>query len=206
MSITSLPGLSLELHKTKSQSVNASSTLSNTINVNVDGGRYSKSPVKSARKPSSAPPNSVGPEASPKVLYDSDEELPLAPFPAESPKDRISTDFMKTLIRIQTELLLDNIALLNNLKEFGNKVIYRKKDLLEMIEILMGVSDIQINTEKPKELYGCSTCKVPLYVKIKSITLGKTIPFLPTEVATRLQEEFKISLEFCIPDILERDS
>jgi hypothetical protein len=124
-------------------------------------------------------------------------ELEIEPFPEETPKDKISMDFMKTLIRIQTELLLNNISLANNLKDTGSYVIYRKCDLLEMIEVLMGVDDIQINTEEPKKTTCGST--VPLYVKIKSITIRKTIPFLATEIATRLQEEFRISLEFCIP-------
>jgi hypothetical protein len=116
--------------------------------------------------------------------------------PVDSPKDTISTDFMKTLIRIQTELLLSNIGLINNLKEMGTKVIYRERDILEVIEILMNERDIQITTEEPQVRCGC---RVPLYVKIKAITLRKTLPFLHTEIATRLQEEFKISLEYCIP-------
>jgi hypothetical protein len=77
---------------------------------------------------------------------DDDVELEIEPYPDEPPRDRVSMDFMKTLIRIQTELILDNISLINNLKELGDKVIYRKQDLLEMIEILMGVNDIQITT------------------------------------------------------------
>jgi hypothetical protein len=102
---------------------------------------------------------------------------------------------MKTLIRIQTELLLDDIALLNNLRELGDKVIYRVKDLEEMIEILTGVKDINIITEEPITECGC---KMPVYTKIKSIALNKSIQFLNTEVAVRLQEEFKISLEYAI--------
>jgi hypothetical protein len=127
---------------------------------------------------------------------DPDLEITDEPLPDDSPKDRVSLDFMKTLIRIQTELILSNIGLINNLKDLGGKVIYRKTDLAEMIEILMGITDIQITTEPVKKL---KCCTIPLYVRIKNITLRKTIPFLPTEIATRLQEEFKISLEYCIP-------
>jgi hypothetical protein len=104
---------------------------------------------------------------------------------------------MKALIRMQTEMLLDDIDLLNNLREMGDKVIYKVRDLIEMIEILTGVdaSNINITCEEPPVKCGC---KVPIYTKIKSIVLNKTTPSLSTEVATRLQEEFKISLEFAI--------
>jgi hypothetical protein len=105
---------------------------------------------------------------------------------------------MKLLIRIQTELLLDNISLLNNLKELGDKVIYRITDLKQMIEILTETpyKEIEISTEDPPTKCGC---KVPVYTKIKSISLRKTTPFLHSEIATRLQEEFRISLEYAIP-------
>ncbi|GHU22197.1 hypothetical protein FACS189472_15060 [Alphaproteobacteria bacterium] len=128
---------------------------------------------------------------------DIDEE----PVKETSPKDNVSMDFMKVLIRIQNEILLNNLLLINNLKELGDRVIYRDTDLTEMIEILMGTKDIQIRTEEVKKascIQGC-TCTIPLYVKIKSITLKKTVNFLTTEVAVRLQDEFKISLEFCVP-------
>jgi hypothetical protein len=45
----------------------------------------------------------------------------------------------------------------------------------------------------------CCVCKIPLNAKVKSISIRKTVNFGVTEIATRLQEEFKISLEFCIP-------
>jgi hypothetical protein len=156
--------------------------------------------------PNSPRPRSVKIPARPRSIRpppedDRDLEIEDEPLPDDTPKDRVSLDFMKTLIRIQTELILSNIGLINNLKDLGGKVIYRKTDLLEMIEILMGVNDIQITTEEPKKVW-CG-CNVPLYVKIKNITLRKTIPFLPTEIATRLQEEFKISLEYCIPSYEE---
>jgi hypothetical protein len=115
----------------------------------------------------------------------------------ESPTDKVSLGFMRALIRIQTELLLENIGLINNLREFGNKVIYREKDLKEMIFILMGETDVQVNMEE-REIKCCG-CKIPLYAKVKSIIIRNTVNFCVTEIATRLQEEFKISLEFCIP-------
>jgi hypothetical protein len=194
MSIASLPSLTLSLHKHKSSTSTSSNNNSNTITNNI---------VIPSLSDLLSPPTSPRPRRPKSVLppYE-DVELELEdeqPKPDESPKDRVSIDFMKTLIRIQNELLLNNILLINNLKELGDKVIYRKSDLIEMIEILMGVKEIQVNTEEPKKT-SCG-CSVPLYVKIKSITLGKTIPFLHTEIATRLQEEFKISMEFCIPDM-----
>ncbi|GHU18561.1 hypothetical protein FACS189472_07080 [Alphaproteobacteria bacterium] len=71
---------------------------------------------------------------------------------------------------------------------------------MDMIEILMGTNDIQIRTEEPKKaVCGPCTCTIPMYVKIKSITTRKTVPFLYTEIATRMQDEFKISLEYCVP-------
>jgi hypothetical protein len=123
-----------------------------------------------------------------------------SPFPRRVGVDysrQSSLNFMKALIRIQTELLLDNIGLINNLKEFGNKVIYREKDLKEMIFILMGETNVQVNMEE-REIKCCG-CKIPLYAKVKSIIIRKTVNFGVTEIATRLQEEFKTFLEFCIP-------
>jgi hypothetical protein len=135
----------------------------------------------------------------PHIFEQDKKAIALEPIPSAeliaSPKDTISIDFMKTLIRIQTELLLDDIALLNNLRELGDKVIYRVRDLVEMIEILTGVKDINIITEEPITKCGC---KMPVYTKIKSIALNKSVQFLNTEVAVRLQEEFKISLEYAI--------
>jgi hypothetical protein len=52
-----------------------------------------------------------------------------------SPKDSVSIEFMKALIGLQNELLLE---------EMGNKVIYRVKHLKETIEILMGVTEENI--------------------------------------------------------------
>ena len=66
-----------------------------------------------------------------------------------------------------------------------------------MFQILMNVKDIQIRTEDVKKTI-CG-CTVSLYVKIKTITLDKTVLFLNTEIAVRLQDEFKISLEYCVP-------
>jgi hypothetical protein len=194
MSIATLPGLSLSLKRHNSVKSSESTSVTNNINVNLDS-------VKKASKRSiSRSPKPPGRPATPSKLANS-EELELEPFPQETPKDRVSLEFMKALIRIQTELLLDSISLMNNLKEFGNKVIYRDHDLKELISILMGIpeDEIQVNTEELKKV-GC--CTVPVYVKIKTITLRKTIPFIHTEIGTRLQEEFKISLEFCIPDLL----
>jgi hypothetical protein len=192
----------LSLHKHKSSSV--ANTSANTTNV-------SNTIVLSNLEELLSPPNSPRPRSvkipsKPRSIRpppDDDPELEIADelLPDDSPKDRVSLDFMKTLIRIQTELILSNIGFINNLKDLGGKVIYRKTDLLELIGILMGVNDIQITTEEPRKTW-CA-CNVPLYVKIKNITLRKTIPFLPTEIATRLQEEFKISLEYCIPSFDE---
>jgi hypothetical protein len=199
MSIASLPSLSLSLSKQKSTSTSTANTNTNTITNNIiipsslDVSPCSTPRPKSIRLSTPAP---IRPRAT--TIYEEDDiELEIEPYPEESPKDRVSMDFMKTLIRIQTELILNNISLINNLKELGDKVIYRKSDLVEMISILMGVNDIQITTEEPKKII-CG-CAIPLYVKIKNISIRRTLPFLHTEIATRLQEEFKISLEFCIP-------
>ena len=265
MSITSLPGLSLELHKHKATSHEQHSantnSLSNNNAVNIiipplmfQNGDFNDEfeedmeiperptsvrpksvklkhkPQTSAsvkptsdrhksEKPASERPTSERPEkhkrhssassspekhrtltkssplVSPVVEPEAEPESPVNP--PSSTKDTVSIDFMKTLIRIQNEILLNNILLVNNLKELGDCVIYRDTDLKEMIEILMGVKDIQIRTEDVKKT-SCG-CTIPLYVKIKSITLDKTVAFLSTEIAVRLQDEFKISMEYCIP-------
>jgi hypothetical protein len=181
MSIASLPSPNPSLRKQKSSSVANTTNVNNTIVLSNFEDLLSP--------PNSPRPRSVKIPARPRSVRpapEDDPELEIEdePLPDDSPKDRVSLDFMKTLIRIQTELILSNIGLINNLKDLGGKVIYPKADLHEMIETWCG-------------------CNVTMYVKIKNITLKKTLPFLPTEIATRLQEEFKISLEYCIPSFDE---
>jgi hypothetical protein len=218
MSVASLPSLNLSLHRHKSVSSSSSNTNTNTLTSNPtnttniflipqafdDSSAKSEiTPPKTPKPPAipSSRPGSVYPieviAEKPEVKDDLSLDDEVAPKP--SPKDYVSMDFMKTLIKIQNEILLDNILLVNNLRELGDRVIYRDVDLKEMIEILMNISEneIDIRTEEVKKT-SCG-CTVPIYVKIKSITLRKTIPFLHTEIATRMQDEFKISLEYCVP-------
>jgi hypothetical protein len=212
MAISGLPGLTLSLHKTKNEETKSTATVSTVNNFNfstedrdcvfsplpqtvVDGISVSGGSmgIPLRRGGSSSPyPKRESVDFSKRSL----KSQSLVPI-EESPTDKVSLDFMKALIRIQTELLLDNIGLINNLKEFGNKVIYREKDLKEMIFILMGETDVQVNMEE-REIKCCG-CKIPLYAKVKSIIIRKTVNFGVTEIATRLQEDFKISLEFRIP-------
>jgi hypothetical protein len=179
MSLTPLPGLNLTLKRQRSNSANSSSTstLTNVNNNVVVLKDYIPITKSQAVNPT-----------------EKDIDADIAQGMSASPST-VSVDFMKALIRIQTELLLDDISLLNNLRELGTKVIYRVKDLEELIEILTGCRDIRIETEEPEVKCGC---RLPLYTKIKSIALNKTTQFLNSDVATRLQEEFKISLEFAI--------
>jgi hypothetical protein len=216
MSVAGLPNLNLSLHKHKSVSSASSNTNSlsnaNTNNVNIflddklfemtDMRPQSRnSSVSPMNTPMSSPRKRISRPQSVAPIPEEKDDLELADevAPQPSPKDKISMDFMKTLIRIQNEILLDNILLVNNLKELGDRIIYRDCDLKEMIEILMNIEKkdaIEIRTEDAKKT-SCG-CKIPLYVKIKSITINKTIPFLHTEIATRMSDEFKISLEYCV--------
>jgi hypothetical protein len=199
MSITSLPGLNLSLKKHKSTHTattsNASSSSNNNNVITINFPERALTPVFGEPKAEVEPTLAPGkPDKSGKILKPLAVE-PAAASPVESPKDVTSIDFMKALIRIQTEMFLDNIMLLNNLRDLGNKVIYRVEDLKEMIEILTGVTDINIDTDEVPVMCGC---KIPIYAKIKSIALNKTNQFLTSDIATRLREEFKISLEFAI--------
>jgi hypothetical protein len=212
MAISGLPGLTLSLHKTKNEETKSTATVStvNNFNFNTEDRDRVFSPLPQTvtdgisvsggsmgiplkRESSSSPyPKRESVDFSKRAL----KSQILVPI-EESPTDKVSLDFMKALIRIQTELLLDNIGLINNLKEFGNKVIYLEKDLKEMIFILMGETDVQINLED-REIKCCG-CKIPLFARVKSMIIRKTVNFGVTEIASRLWEEFKISLEFCIP-------
>jgi hypothetical protein len=200
MAISGLPGLTLSLHKTKNEETKSTATVStvNNFNFNTEDRDRVFSPL----------PQTIvdGISVNPKIVNDSllGRDSSSSPYPRresvdfskrslksqilvpieESPTDKVSLDFMKALIRIQTELLLDNIGLINNLKEFGNKVIYREKDLKEMIFILMSETDVQVNMEE-REIKCCG-CKIPLYAKVKSIIIRKTFNFLLTEIATCL--------------------
>jgi hypothetical protein len=195
MSISSLPSLNLSLHKHKSVSSSSTNTLDNK-NVNTTNIYLVPNDKTVEMLPISPKPLSRPISVAPKEDLQLADEVP----PQPSPKDRISMDFMKTLIRIQNEILLNNILLINNLKELGDRIIYRDIDLKEMIEILMSLENknvIDIRTEEKKKT-SCG-CMAPIYVKIKSIMINKTIPFLHTEIATRMSDEFKISLEYCVP-------
>jgi hypothetical protein len=209
-SLTSLPGLNLSLKKKKSTQVNSTSTATNTNVINIfpsESRQPTPAPQKEIELPPVLLPASI--VKTPKPAFMPGEQRPQkvepsfeAAEPTQSPKDSVSIEFMKALIGMQNELLLDNINLINNLKELGNKIIYRVKHLKEMIEILMGVSEENVSIyleERPStNICNCCEVKLPLYSKIKSITLNRTTNFITTDIATRLQEEFRISLEFAL--------
>jgi hypothetical protein len=154
MAISGLPGLTLSLHKTKNEETKSTAPV-NTVN-NFNFNTEDRDRVFSSLPQTVTDGISVNPKIGSDSLLRRDSSS--SPYPRresvdfskrslksqilvpieESPMDKVSLDFMKALIRIQTELLLDNIGLINNLKEFRNKVIYREKDLKEMIFIFDG--------------------------------------------------------------------
>jgi hypothetical protein len=124
---------------------------------------------------------------------------------AEEQNERVLA-FKDRLIEIQTELLLCNASLVKNLIEFSSYVIYLKEDLQELIGILVlpkesrlkFASLIEIETEPIRVQKFCCNFKHSLFEQITEITVNNTENFLGSEIATKMEKLFKISLKRCI--------
>jgi hypothetical protein len=119
--------------------------------------------------------------------------------------ERVQT-FKDRLIEIQTELLLCDKNLLKNLLEMSNRVILRKEDIVELIGILIlpkesrhtYASVIDIETEPVKVQKCCLNFTHSFFVNIVDITINNSESFLGSEIATKMEKIFKISLKRCI--------
>jgi hypothetical protein len=114
--------------------------------------------------------------------------------------------FKDRLLAIQTELLLDSIALVKNIMEISRKAIYKKEHLQELIGILMlpvttrsrYAELVQIETQPSKFSSSCCNCNHSVFEEITSIVINQTDNFKTTDAATRMENIFKISLSVCI--------
>jgi hypothetical protein len=130
----------------------------------------------------------------------------LTPVPeaeGSPPYDSVVAEFKDALLTFNIDLLLNDIDLIKNIRERGDKVVYRKPQLQALIAILLTgdknkMDCVDIETETLED--NCICCKVGniFYQKIKNIHVNKTTNFMSTEYAVRLQQVFKINLEVCI--------
>jgi hypothetical protein len=119
------------------------------------------------------------------------------------PYDSVVAEFKDALLTFNIDLLLNDIDLIKNIRERGDRVVYRKEQLQALIAILLTgdknkMETVDIETELLEE--NCVCCKVRnvFYQKIKNIYVNKTVNFMTLEHAVRLQQVFKISLDVCI--------
>jgi hypothetical protein len=102
--------------------------------------------------------------------------------------------------------LLCNKSLIKNLLELSTRVIYRKEDLQELIGILVLPKEtrskyatlIDIDTEPVHVQKFCCNFKHSIFEEITGITVGTSDNFLGTEIATKMEKIFKISLKRCM--------
>jgi hypothetical protein len=119
------------------------------------------------------------------------------------PYDSVVAEFKDALLTFNIDLLLNDIDLIKNIRERGDRVVYRKEQLQALIAILLTgdknkMETVDIETEPLED--NCVCCKVKniFYQKIKNIYVNKTVNFLTLDHAVRLQQVFKISLDVCI--------
>jgi hypothetical protein len=143
--------------------------------------------------------------------YDADEDIETEfepPEPYNSPAfEDVETDFKNQIISHMMELLLNDVDLLKNISERGNKVIFHVEQLKQLIAILyLSKSDREkynelIDIETEEVIINnrfCKNCSSPFYLKTKSITVNKSVNFLNTPFAVNMSSVFKISLEHVI--------
>jgi hypothetical protein len=104
-------------------------------------------------------------------------------------------------------LLQNDVDLLKNIVERGNKVIFHIKQLKQLIAILYLKNEdrsrwdelVEIETEKiVVSNCFCKDCYNPFYLQIKNIFVPNKVNFMSTQQAVVMNVIFKISLELCL--------
>jgi hypothetical protein len=191
--MASLPSLNLSYKKetatTLDQTQTTTATNNNNITITVNpSSSGDESPTTTPRTQSAQP-----------VVF------PI-PVVADDETEKASL-FKDRLIEIQIELLLNNIDVVKNLLETSpNKVIYRKEHLQELIGILtlptssranyLQLVDIETQPIQVQKL--CCNFTHSIFEDINEITINNKDSFLRTEIVTKLEKIFKISLRRCI--------
>jgi hypothetical protein len=120
----------------------------------------------------------------------------------------IETEFKDTLLSFTTYILLNDLDLIKNISEKGNKIILHLTQLKQIVVILYLSKDdssrynelIEIETEPVMSNCFCRDIKIPFYQRIKSIIINKETNFLITPYGTNLSSVFKVSLEYCLTE------
>jgi hypothetical protein len=222
-----LPSLNLSYSKSKNTSTQSTSSASNNVNVNLYPPlQYTPqpSPIMTRRNsirgcdttrsldievPEPLIPLTETPR--PRSLFvqpDLEKDrpptrtnTPVIPNLEDTPPyDSIVSELKDTLISFNSDLLTNDFDLIRNIRERGDKVVYRKQQLQVLIAILMtgdkNKADlVDIETEIFDENCHFCTRKNIFYRRIKSIHVNKTVSFLSSEYSVRLQSVFKINLD-----------
>jgi hypothetical protein len=131
---------------------------------------------------------------------------PPPPYCSPSFQDT-EAEFKDQLLCFTSDLLLNDVDMLKNVLERGNKVIFHVKQLKQLIAILYlkkedrqkwnELIDIEIERIVSNNCF-CTDCYNPFYQKIKNIFVMNRINFLSTPHAVNMTVIFRISLELCL--------
>jgi hypothetical protein len=200
-----LPALNLSYSKSKNTSTQITSNASNNVNVNVyPGSQYppQTAPIMTRRNsvksydttrsleievPEPLVPLTETPRPrSLSVQPESEKERPptRAPTPVipnledTPPYDSIVSEFKDALISFNSDLLTNDFDLIRNIRERGDKVVYRKQQLQVLIAILMTgdknkADMVDIETETIED--NCRLCNC------KRVPVNVLSPFMSTK-------------------------
>jgi hypothetical protein len=200
-----LPSLNLSFQKTNSTSNNNDNSNKNVINLNFLGNEIQDnifSPRPRSVSLSSVKTKSRSISPYPKIKNEDEIEKYDSPTFEE-----VEIEFKDNLLSFTIDLLLNDIDLIKNISERGNKIILKIEQLKILIAILyLSKEDRQkynelMDTETGlivMKNYFCKDCNNPFTSKVKSIIINKSINFFNTAFSVNMTSIFKISLEYVI--------
>ena len=207
-----LPSLNLNFEKRKSESTsNANNIVLNVITspINSPRPRSLSPPPQTNRSPlsrPSSPPKSKIEKVKESVKRDASAGSLTSASGYKTPAfDEVEREFKDQLLSFTTDLLLHDIDLVKNIVERGNKVLYHKQQLKQLISILYLKKEdrknyndlIELDTE-PVE--ACCWKQNPFYLRIRSIYVLNSVNFLNTPFAVNMATTFRICLDYCLSD------
>ena len=210
----SLPSLNLSFEKhyaTSMQSQNDNSAR-NSVVLNIIN------PVGGNPPPQSSPTIKLEPATTPRPVTPGgafDDGISFdVPSPYNSPAfSDVEKEFKDQLLSFTTDLLLNDIDIIKNMSQIGDKILLHVEQLKKLIAILyLSKEDrpkwdelIVIDTEKVQVsnclscvLPSCKSCSNPFYEEIKHIFINNSVNFLTTPYSVNMTTTFRISLQHCL--------
>jgi hypothetical protein len=141
-------------------------------------------------------------------ISERDREIPKPAYGSPS-FDDVEQEFKDQLLSFATDVLLNDVDLLKNITERGNKILLHITQLKKLIAILyLSKEDrpkwdqlVTIETEKIiTNNCLCKSCTNPFYEKVKHIFVNNSVNFLTTPFAVNMTSTFRISLEYVLTE------